>query len=41
MEWHKLTRLDEARARSSHEHTADPAAFERANDLRALQSWGP
>jgi dihydroorotate dehydrogenase (fumarate) len=40
MEWHKLTRLDEARGRSSLKHTTDPAAFERANYLRALQSWG-
>lgn len=40
MEWHKLTRLDEVRGRSSLKQTADPAAFERANYIRALQSWG-
>jgi hypothetical protein len=40
MEWRKLSRLDEAPGRSSLEHTADPAAFERPNYLRALQSWG-
>lgn len=38
LEWNKLT-LDEARGRSSLERTADPAAFERANYIRALQSW--
>ena len=39
MEWHKLTRLDEVRGRASLKQTADPAAFERANYIRALQSW--
>jgi dihydroorotate dehydrogenase (fumarate) len=39
MEWHKLTRLDEMRGSSSLRRTADPAAFERANYIRALQSW--
>ena len=39
MEWHKLTRLDEVRGRASLRNTADPAAFERANYIRALQSW--
>ena len=39
MEWFKLTRLDEVRGRASLKHTADPAAFERANYIRALQSW--
>jgi dihydroorotate dehydrogenase (fumarate) len=39
MEWHKLTRLDEMRGLSSLKSTADPAAFERANYIRALQSW--
>ena len=39
MEWHKMTSLDEVRGRVSLEHTKDPAAFERANYIRALQSW--
>jgi dihydroorotate dehydrogenase (fumarate) len=39
MEWNKLTRLDEMRGRSSLEHTSDRTAFERANYIRALQSW--
>ena len=40
MEWHKLERLEEARGRASLEGTPDPAAFERAHYIRALQSWG-
>jgi dihydroorotate dehydrogenase (fumarate) len=39
MEWHKMTSLDEVRGRVSLENTKDPAAFERANYIRALQSW--
>jgi dihydroorotate dehydrogenase (fumarate) len=39
MEWHKMTSLDEVRGRVSLEQTKDPAAFERANYIRALQSW--
>jgi dihydroorotate dehydrogenase (fumarate) len=39
MEWHKLTELDEVRGRASLKQTKDPAAFERANYIRALQSW--
>jgi len=39
MEWHKMTSLDDVRGRVSLEHTKDPAAFERANYIRALQSW--
>ena len=39
MEWHKLTRFDEVRGRASLQQTADRAAFERANYIRALQSW--
>lgn len=38
LEWHKLT-VDEARGRSSLQRTTDPAAFERANYIRAMQSW--
>jgi dihydroorotate dehydrogenase (fumarate) len=40
MEWHKMDRLEDARGRASLERTADPAAFERASYIRALQSWG-
>jgi dihydroorotate dehydrogenase (fumarate) len=40
MEWHKLATLDEARGRASLERTTDPAAFERANYIRTIQSWG-
>lgn len=40
MEWNKITRLDEMRGRSSLQETRDRAAFERANYIRTLQSWG-
>ena len=40
MEWHKITSLDDVRGRVSLKQTKDPAAFERANYIRALQSWG-
>lgn len=39
MEWHKITSLDEVRGRVSLRQTKDPAAFERANYIRTLQSW--
>ena len=39
MERHKLDRLDDVRGRASLKQTADPAAFERANYIRTLQSW--
>lgn len=39
MERHHLNRLDDVRGRASLKHTADPAAFERANYIRTLQSW--
>jgi dihydroorotate dehydrogenase (fumarate) len=39
MEWNKMERLDEMRGRASLERTNDPGAFERANYIRALQSW--
>jgi dihydroorotate dehydrogenase (fumarate) len=39
MERHEYNRLDEARGQASHERSADPAAFERANYIRTLQSW--
>jgi dihydroorotate dehydrogenase (fumarate) len=40
MSWHKLASLDDVRGRVSLKQTSDPAAFERANYIRALQSWG-
>jgi dihydroorotate dehydrogenase (fumarate) len=39
MEGHKIGALDDVRGRVSLQNTADPAAFERANYIRALQSW--
>jgi dihydroorotate dehydrogenase (fumarate) len=39
MEWQKIGSLHDVRGRVSLETTADPAAFERANYIRALQSW--
>jgi dihydroorotate dehydrogenase (fumarate) len=39
MEWHQLAGLREMRGTASLKHTADPAAFERANYIRTLQSW--
>ena len=39
MEWHKLDTLDDARGRASLQRTTDPAAFERSNYIRTLQSW--
>jgi dihydroorotate dehydrogenase (fumarate) len=39
MERHQLARLDDVRGRASLTRTTDPAAFERANYIRILQSW--
>ena len=39
MEWQKLASLSEIRGRTSLERSEDPSAFERANYIRALQSW--
>lgn len=39
MEWQKLVCLDQMRGRASLQQTSDTAAFERANYIRALQSW--
>jgi len=39
LEWHKMGSLAEARGRLSHRRTQDPAAYERANYIRTLQSW--
>ena len=40
MEWHKLGTLTDVRGRLSLKRVGHPAAFERANYIRALQSWG-
>ena len=40
MDWNKMSRLDEMRGRSSLHMTSERAAFERANYIRTLQSWG-
>jgi dihydroorotate dehydrogenase (fumarate) len=39
MEWHKFSRLDEARGRCSLKRLRDPSAFERGTYIRTLQSW--
>jgi len=39
LQWHKIDSLAGVRGRVSLKHTSDPAAFERANYIRALQSW--
>jgi hypothetical protein len=40
MEWHKLGTLNDVRWRLSLKQVSNPAAFERANYIRALQGWG-
>jgi dihydroorotate dehydrogenase (fumarate) len=40
MEWHKFGALLDVRGRLSLKQASNPAAFERANYIRALQSWG-
>lgn len=40
MERHQMPRLDDMRGRSSLKTTRDLAAFERANYIRTLHSWG-
>jgi dihydroorotate dehydrogenase (fumarate) len=40
LEWHDMGSLAEARGRLSHRTTQNPAAYERANYIRTLQSWG-
>jgi dihydroorotate dehydrogenase (fumarate) len=40
LDWHGMASLDEARGRLSLRTTQDPAAYERANYIRTLQSWG-
>jgi len=39
MEWHKIASVAEVRGRVSLKRTPSPAAFERANYIKALQSW--
>jgi hypothetical protein len=41
MDRHNLSRLDDVRGRASLQQATDPAAFERANYIRTLQSWKP
>jgi dihydroorotate dehydrogenase (fumarate) len=40
MDWNKIPHLDDMRGRSSLYTTGDRGAFERANYLRTLHSWG-
>jgi dihydroorotate dehydrogenase (fumarate) len=40
LEWHNMGSLAEARGHLSHRKTQDPEAWERANYIRTLQSWG-
>jgi dihydroorotate dehydrogenase (fumarate) len=40
LDWHGMASVDEARGRLSLQTTQDPAAYERANYIRTLQSWG-
>jgi dihydroorotate dehydrogenase (fumarate) len=39
LEWHNMGSIAEARGRLSQRQTQDPAAYERANYIRTLQSW--
>ena len=41
MDRHNLSRLDDVRGRASLQQATDPAALERANYIRTLQSWKP
>src|SRR6185369_9722936 len=40
LEWHNLGSLAEARGRLSHRATQNPSAYERAQYIRVLHSWG-
>ncbi len=40
LEWHNMGSLAEARGRLSHRTTENPSAYERANYIRTLHSWG-
>jgi dihydroorotate dehydrogenase (fumarate) len=41
MEEHEYESVAQMRGSMSQEHVSDPAAFERANYMRILQSWRP
>jgi len=40
LEWNKMDSLTDARGRLSLKTTPDPEAYERANYIRTIQSWG-
>src|SRR5262249_26246110 len=40
MDWHRIESLDDVRGRVSLAAADDPSAFERANYIHALHSWG-
>jgi dihydroorotate dehydrogenase (fumarate) len=40
LEWHNIGSLAEARGRLSHQRTQNPGAYERANYIRTLHTWG-
>jgi dihydroorotate dehydrogenase (fumarate) len=40
LEWHNMGSLADARGQLSHRTSQNPAAYERANYIRTLQSWG-
>jgi dihydroorotate dehydrogenase (fumarate) len=40
LEWNNLGSLAEARGRLSHRATQNPSAYERAQYIRVLHSWG-
>jgi dihydroorotate dehydrogenase (fumarate) len=40
LEWNGMASVAEARGRLSHRTTQNPSAYERAQYIRALQSWG-
>jgi dihydroorotate dehydrogenase (fumarate) len=40
MEWHQIESIDQIRGRVSLAHASDPSAFERANYIHMLHSWG-
>ena len=41
MEEHEYTSVAQMQGSMSQRHVAEPAAFERANYVRTLQSWSP
>ena len=40
LDWHNMGSIAEARGRLSHRTTQNPMAYERANYIRTLHSWG-